>query len=53
VMRRNRLAIACNLGTESTGVPVIGELVLAWDKPIVGDNTTDLPGHSFVILRCA
>jgi maltooligosyltrehalose trehalohydrolase len=55
IMRRNQLAIACNLGTETTTVPVSGELVLAWDTPTPGDEageTTDLPAHSFAILRC-
>ncbi|MGB9307522.1 MAG: malto-oligosyltrehalose trehalohydrolase [Mycobacterium sp.] len=52
VLRRNRLAIACNLGTEPATVPVSGELVLAWSEPKIGDTTTDLPGHSFAILRC-
>ncbi len=51
-MRRNRLVIACNLGTEATSVPVSGELVLAWNSPTVGDKTTELPAHSFAILRC-
>ncbi|MGB9224604.1 malto-oligosyltrehalose trehalohydrolase [Mycobacterium sp.] len=52
VLRRNRLTVACNLGTDSTAVPIIGELVLAWSEPKIGDTTTDLPGHSFAILRC-
>jgi maltooligosyltrehalose trehalohydrolase len=56
MMRRNRLVIACNLGTETTTVPVTGEPVLAWVTPTAGDeagDTTDLPAHSFAILRCA
>ncbi len=52
MMRRNRLVIACNLGTETTAVPVTGELVLAWDTPGVGGEATELPAHSFAILRC-
>jgi maltooligosyltrehalose trehalohydrolase len=52
MMRRNRLVIACNLGAETTTVPVTGELVLAWDAPIVDDETTELPVHSFAVLRC-
>jgi len=52
MMRRNRLVIACNLGTETTTVPVTGELVLAWDAPTVDDETTELPAHSFAVLRC-
>ena len=51
VLRRNRLAIACNLGAEATTVPVSGELVLAWATPTCNGETTDLPAHSFAILR--
>ncbi|OBF79705.1 malto-oligosyltrehalose trehalohydrolase [Mycobacterium sp. 852002-51163_SCH5372311] len=51
VLRRGRLSIACNLGAEPVAVPVSGELVLAWDPPVIGDGTTELPGHSFAILR--
>ena len=52
MMRRNRLVIACNLGTQTTTVPVTGEPVLAWHEPKLGDETTELTAHSFVILRC-
>jgi maltooligosyltrehalose trehalohydrolase len=52
MIRRNRLVIACNLGTETTTVPVTGEPVLVWDAPKIGDQTTELPAHSFAILRC-
>ena len=51
VLRRGRLSIACNLGTESVTVPVGGELVLAWDTPSIDDHATELPPHSFAILR--
>lgn len=51
VMRRGGLTIACNLGTGAARVPVAGEVVLAWGSPAVGDATTELPGHSFAILR--
>ncbi|WP_454561403.1 malto-oligosyltrehalose trehalohydrolase [Mycobacterium haemophilum] len=51
VMRRNRLVIACNLGTEAIRVPVNGDLILAWDSPILGATSTALPAHSFAILR--
>jgi len=51
LMRRNRLVIVCNLGTEATCVPVSGELVLSWNSPGVGANATELPGHSSAILR--
>jgi len=50
VLRRGAFAIACNLGTEPTTVPVSGEVVLASAAPTVGE-TTELPGHSFAILR--
>jgi maltooligosyltrehalose trehalohydrolase len=51
VMRRGRLAIACNLGVGAATVPITGELVLAWNPPAVGNAATELPGHSFAILR--
>ncbi|WNG89961.1 malto-oligosyltrehalose trehalohydrolase [Mycobacterium sp. ITM-2016-00317] len=51
VMHRGALAIACNLGPEPVDVPVAGEVVLAWDEPTVGDETTRVGGHSVAILR--
>jgi maltooligosyltrehalose trehalohydrolase len=51
VMRRSRLTVACNLGAEPVSVPFAGELVLYSDPPGVGDESTVLPPHSFVILR--
>ena len=51
VMRRGRLAVACNLGAESVRVPFAGELVLCSDAADVGDESTALAPHSFVILR--
>lgn len=51
VMRRGQLAIACNLAAEATSVPITGALVLAWDAPVIGAETTVLPAHSFAILR--
>ena len=51
VMRRGRLAIACNLGAEPVSVPFTGDLVLCWDSPEVGDISTELPPYSFAILR--
>jgi maltooligosyltrehalose trehalohydrolase len=51
VVRRGRLAIACNLGTEPTSVPVTGEVVLAFEAPNVGGEATELPAHSFALLR--
>ena len=53
IMRRGQLAIACNFGTQAVSVPISGELVLAWDSPIVGAKATELPPHSFAILRAA
>lgn len=53
VMRRGQLMIACNLGAEPTCVPVSGELVLAWESPIIGDNSTELAAYSLAILRAA
>jgi maltooligosyltrehalose trehalohydrolase len=50
-VRRGRLHIVCNLSAEPVTVPVTGEVALAWDPPIVGDTTTELPAHSFAILR--
>lgn len=50
VMHRGALAVACNLGATPADVPITGEVLLAWDQPIVGE-TTVLPGHSFAILR--
>ncbi|HYY01521.1 MAG TPA: DUF3459 domain-containing protein, partial [Mycobacterium sp.] len=51
VMRRGRLTVACNLGAEPVRVPLTGELVLCSDSPDVGDESTALAPHSFVILR--
>ncbi|WP_421845248.1 malto-oligosyltrehalose trehalohydrolase [Mycobacterium sp.] len=51
-LRRNRLVIACNLGVNATRVPVSGELVLAWNRPTITHTDTELPGHSFAMLRC-
>jgi maltooligosyltrehalose trehalohydrolase len=50
-MRRGRIAIACNLGTESVRVDVTGELLLQWGDPSVEDRGTALPGHSVAVLR--
>ena len=35
MLRRGRLLIACNLGAEAVTVPISGELVLAWDPPVI------------------
>jgi maltooligosyltrehalose trehalohydrolase len=52
VLRRNQVAIACNLGGEPVTVPVSGELLLAWDTPDIGESTSELPAHSVAVLRC-
>ncbi len=51
VMRRDHLAVACNLGTEPATVPFAGELVLSSDSPRVAEESTALAPHSFAILR--
>ncbi|WP_067976372.1 malto-oligosyltrehalose trehalohydrolase [Mycolicibacter icosiumassiliensis] len=52
-MRRGPLLLVCNLSEDTVRVPVDGELVLAWGSPTFGNETTDLPGHSFAVLRPA
>lgn len=51
LMRRGGVVIACNLGVDLVDVPVTGDVLLAWGQPSVGDESTRLEGHSFVILR--
>jgi maltooligosyltrehalose trehalohydrolase len=51
VMGRGALAIAANLGTEAVDVPVTGDVVLAWEDPVVGAQSTTLAGRTFAILR--
>jgi maltooligosyltrehalose trehalohydrolase len=51
VMRRGRLAVACNLAAEPAAVPFTGELVLCSDSPSVGATTTELQPYSFAILK--
>jgi maltooligosyltrehalose trehalohydrolase len=51
VMRRSKLAVACNLGAEPVAIPFTGELVLYSDSPGVGDESTELAPYSFAILR--
>ena len=51
VMRRGRLAVACNLGVDPVIVPCTGDLVLSWGSPGIGGESTELPPHSFAILR--
>jgi maltooligosyltrehalose trehalohydrolase len=51
VMRRGRIVIACNLGTEQVSVDVTGETLLGWGAPVVGDDATTLPAHSVAVVR--
>ncbi len=51
IMRRGRLAVACNLGTDPVTVPCTGDLVLSWGSPSIGAESSELPPHSFAILR--
>jgi len=51
VLRRGRLAVACNLGAEPVAVPVTGELVLCSESPSISDESTELGPHSFAIVR--
>ncbi|MGN7779859.1 malto-oligosyltrehalose trehalohydrolase [Mycolicibacterium sp. 22603] len=53
IMYRGSLAVVCNLGEAAVTVPVGGEVVLAWDQPSPGDGGTELPAHSFAVLRGA
>ncbi len=51
IMRRGRLVVACNLSTDPVTVPCTGDLVLAWGAPSIGGESSELPPHSFAILR--
>lgn len=51
-VRLGGLTVACNLGTEPVSVPCAGEHVLSSEPIGIGDNSTELPGHSFAVLRC-
>jgi len=53
VMRRGRIALACNLGEAVVSVPVFGEQLLTWGSPQAEGESTRLPGHSFAVLRTA
>ncbi|ORW20203.1 malto-oligosyltrehalose trehalohydrolase [Mycolicibacter nonchromogenicus] len=52
-MRRGPLLLICNLSADVVSVPAHGELVLAWGSPAIGPEATQLPGHSFAVLRPA
>ena len=51
VLRRGRIAIACNLGAEPVSVRVGGQPMLGWGAPAVTESTTMLPGHSVAVIR--
>ena len=51
VMRRGRIAVACNLGEQRVRVPATGEVLLGWGEPDVDAEGATLPGHSVVIVR--
>ena len=51
-VRLGGLTVACNLGTEPVSVPCAGEHVLSSEPVGIGNKSTELPGHSFAILRC-
>ncbi len=51
-LRRGTLTVACNLGAEPVLVPFAGELVLSSESVDVRDQSTELPPHSFAVLRC-
>jgi maltooligosyltrehalose trehalohydrolase len=50
-MHRGRLTVACNLGAEPVALPITGELVLGSEPIDVGELITELPPHSFTIVR--
>ncbi|MDT5227982.1 MAG: maltooligosyltrehalose trehalohydrolase, partial [Mycobacterium sp.] len=50
-LHRGSLTVACNLGADPVPVPFTGEVVLGSEPISAGEQSTDLPSHSFVILR--
>jgi maltooligosyltrehalose trehalohydrolase len=50
-LRRGRLTVACNLGAAPVPVPFTGELVLGSEPISVDEHRTELPSHSFAVLR--
>jgi maltooligosyltrehalose trehalohydrolase len=50
-MHRGRLMVACNLGAEPAALPITGELVLGSEPISVDGQITELPPHSFAIVR--
>ncbi|WP_167102313.1 malto-oligosyltrehalose trehalohydrolase [Mycobacterium sp. DL592] len=53
VMRRGRIAIACNLGEQAVTVAATGEVLLGWGDVAVDGQGTTLPGHSVAVVRTA
>lgn len=53
IMRRLRIAIACNLGDQPVTVPVGGDMLLQWGDPDVGEQASHLPAHSVAVVRLA
>lgn len=51
ILRRGSLAIAMNLGEQAVAVPAAGDVVLSWGEPKPVGERTELPGHSFAVLR--
>jgi maltooligosyltrehalose trehalohydrolase len=51
VMRRGRIAVAGNLGTEPVRVAVTGQILLQWGGVDVGEGGTTLPGHTVAVVR--
>ncbi|MDY7000050.1 MAG: hypothetical protein SW019_25970 [Actinomycetota bacterium] len=41
------------MGTEPVDVPATGEVLLAWDQPEVGAQSSRLAGHTAAVLRRA
>ena len=51
LMRRGRIAIACNLGEQAVIVAATGEVLLGWGDVAVDGQGATLPGHSVVVVR--
>ena len=50
-LRRGSVTLACNLGADPVPVPFTGELLLGSEPISIGEQSTELPSHSFAILR--
>ncbi|MGI9123409.1 MAG: malto-oligosyltrehalose trehalohydrolase [Mycobacterium sp.] len=51
IMRRGRIAIACNLGTDRVSVAATGNLLAHWGEVRVSEGRTGLPAHSVAVLK--